>query len=92
MTKLNQHAIEVVPEGNVYIIENDDKPGVIGLLGEALGKKNINIGRLYLSRKDDSSKQESALSFISVDSPVSEETLEYLANLPEIKSIEQGNL
>ena len=89
LTKLNQHAIDVVPEGNVLIIENDDKPGVIGLLGEALGKKNINIGRLYLSRKDDSSKQESALSFISVDSPVSEETLEYLANLPEIKSIEQ---
>ena len=79
----------IVMGWNVLIIENDDKPGVIGLLGEALGKKNINIGRLYLSRKDDSSKQESALSFISVDSPVSEETLEYLANLPEIKSIEQ---
>ncbi|MEC9382086.1 MAG: phosphoglycerate dehydrogenase [Thermodesulfobacteriota bacterium] len=89
LTKLNQHAIDVPPEGNVLIIENDDKPGVIGLLGEALGKMNINIGRLYLSRKDDSTNQDSALSFISVDSPVSEETLEYIANLPQVKSIEQ---
>lgn len=73
----------------MLIIENDDKPGVIGLLGNALGKKNINIGRLYLSRKNGSTKNESALAFISVDSPVSEETLEYIANLSEVKSIEQ---
>ncbi len=59
------------------------------MLGEALGKMNINIGRLYLSRKDDSTNQDSAISFISVDSPVSEETLEYIANLPQVKSIEQ---
>ena len=88
-TKLNEHIIDVIPDGNVLIIENDDKPGVIGLLGNALGKKNINIGRLYLSRKNGSTKNESALAFISVDSPVSEETLEYIANLSEVKSIEQ---
>ena len=88
-TKLNQHTIDVIPKGNVLIIENDDKPGVIGLLGDALGKRNINIGRLYLSRKNNSTDTESALAFISVDSPVSEETLENIANLPQVKSIEQ---
>ncbi|MBT88924.1 MAG: phosphoglycerate dehydrogenase [Spirochaetales bacterium] len=88
-TKLNEHIIDVIPDGNVLIVENDDKPGVVGLLGNALGKKNINIGRLYLSRKNGPTKNESALAFISVDSPVSEETLEYIANLSEVKSIEQ---
>jgi len=88
-TKWNQHTIDVIPKGNVLIIENDDKPGVIGLLGDALGKRNINIGRLYLSRKNNSTDTESALAFISVDSPVSEETLENIANLPQVKSIEQ---
>ena len=38
-TKLNEHIIDVIPDGNVLIIENDDKPGVIGLLGNALGKQ-----------------------------------------------------
>ena len=71
------------------MIQNYDKPGVVGLLGAALGEKNINIGRLYLSRQENSEKEDYALAFISVDSPVSEETLEDIANLSEVKSIDQ---
>ena len=70
------------------MIENDDKPGVIGLLGNALGKKKININRLYLSNQLDDNTG-FALAFISVDSPVDEETLEFIANMDEVKSIEQ---
>ena len=88
-TKLNNHSIDLIPEGNILMIQNYDKPGVVGLLGEALGKKNINIARLYLSRQEDSQKQDYALAFISVDSPVSEEILEDIANLSEVKSIDQ---
>ena len=88
-TKLNNHSIDLIPEGNILMIQNYDKPGVVGLLGEALGKKDINIARLYLSRQEDSQKQDYALAFISVDSPVSEEILEDIANLSEVKSIDQ---
>ena len=71
------------------MIENYDRPGVVGLLGAALGKKNINIGRLFLTRHENSANEEFALAFISVDSPVSEETLEDIANLSEVKTIDQ---
>ena len=45
------------------MIQNYDKPGVVGLLGAALGEKDINIARLYLSRQKDSKKQDYALDF-----------------------------
>ena len=52
-TSFNSRKIDVIPDGNILIIENDDKPGVIGLLGNSLGKKDININRLYLSNPQD---------------------------------------
>ncbi|RZP13488.1 MAG: phosphoglycerate dehydrogenase [Candidatus Dadabacteria bacterium] len=88
-TRLNKHGIDLAPQGNILMIENYDRPGVVGLLGAALGKKNINIGRLFLTRHENSANEEFALAFISVDSPVSEETLEDIANLPEVKTIDQ---
>ena len=87
-TKFNNHVVDIIPEGNILMIENDDKPGVIGLLGNSLGKKNININRLYLSNQKNGNS-DSALAFISVDSPVSQDTLEYIANMDEVNSIEQ---
>lgn len=87
-TRFNNHSLDLIPEGNILMIENDDKPGVIGLLGNALGKKEININRLYLSNQLDNNTG-FALAFISVDSPVDEETLEFIANMDEVKSIEQ---
>ena len=87
-TRFNNHSLDIIPEGNILMIENDDKPGVIGLLGNALGKKEININRLYLSNQLDNNTG-FALAFISVDSPVDEETLEFIANMDEVKSIEQ---
>ena len=87
-TSFNSRKIDVIPDGNILIIENDDKPGVIGLLGNSLGKKDININRLYLSNPQDKGSK-FALSFISVDSPVTQDTLEYIANMDEVNSIEQ---
>ena len=87
-TKFNNHVVDIIPEGNILMIENDDKPGVIGLLGNSLGKKNININRLYLSNQKNGNS-DSALAFISVDSPVSQDTLEYIANMDEVNSVEQ---
>ena len=87
-TSFNSRKIDVIPDGNILIIENDDKPGVIGLLGNSLGKKDININRLYLSNPQDKGSK-FALSFISVDSPVTQDTLEYIAYMDEVNSIEQ---
>ena len=42
-TRFNNHSLDIIPEGNILMIENDDKPGVIGLLGNALGKRKLTL-------------------------------------------------
>ena len=35
--------MDMIPAGNMVLIVNQDKPGVIGLVGNTFGKLNINI-------------------------------------------------
>jgi D-3-phosphoglycerate dehydrogenase len=43
IVRVNDFLIEAVPKGSMLLIENDDRPGVIGNIGTSLGKRNINI-------------------------------------------------
>ena len=43
--------IDVMPEGNMLLIENIDVPGVIGKVGTLLGNNNINIVAYLLSKE-----------------------------------------
>ena len=52
IVRIDQFTLEVVPEGNMLVLYNYDKPGVIGNLGTTLGNNGINIARLQLSRQD----------------------------------------
>lgn len=42
--------IEVVPKGELLLLRNDDKPGMIAKIGGILGDSGINIGSMVLSR------------------------------------------
>jgi D-3-phosphoglycerate dehydrogenase / 2-oxoglutarate reductase len=57
-------------------VRNDDRPGIVGLVGSALGNRHINIANLSLARK----KQEgNALSVIEIDSPAPSDLIDELA-------------
>lgn len=45
--------VEVVPEGTMLVMTNDDKPGVIGSVGVTLGDAGINIAGMNWGRKGD---------------------------------------
>jgi len=62
----------------VLAMQNQDVPGIIGRVGTLLGEKNINIATMHWSRKKDKMR---AQSFLSIDSPVDEETLEALRSI-----------
>ncbi len=36
----------MIPEGNIVVGFNDDKPGVIGAVGDACGALGINIAQM----------------------------------------------
>ena len=84
IVRVNEFSVEIVPEGNLLAVSNDDQPGVIGNLGTTLGNKKVNIARLHLSRNPEATR---ALVILSTDSAVPEDVLEKLRKLPHVRSI-----
>ena len=76
-------SLEVVPEGNMLLMINDDKPGVIGNIGRFLGDNKINISSMQLGREQVGGK---AISVVGIDAPVPSKLLEQLKKLPHILS------
>ena len=70
-------------------VSNADRPGVIGTIGTFLGKHQVNISRMQLSRERPGGH---AISVIGIDSPVSATTLQELRQLPGILSAKQIRL
>jgi D-3-phosphoglycerate dehydrogenase len=81
--------VEVVPAGEMLVLANNDKPGVIGNIGTALAQKKINIARMQFGREKRGGR---AISVVSVDTPVSQEVISKLKKLPNVLSINQIHL
>jgi D-3-phosphoglycerate dehydrogenase len=73
----------VNPEGCLLIFENTDAPGVVGALGQILGKHGINIANMSLSRTQVGGK---ALSVLNVDTEIGEEVIEEILDVEGIQS------
>lgn len=86
---LNGFAVEIIPEGDMLIVENNDKPGVIGNIGSTLGKNKINIARMQFGRE---SRGGRAISVVSVDTQATKNILASIKKLPNIVSVKQIHL
>ena len=66
-------------------MRNDDRPGVIGLVGSHLGAAGVNIVNFSLGATGDGG----AIAAITVDRPVEPAQLASLRGIPGIRSMEQ---
>ena len=73
-----------MPEGNLLLLQNEDKPGVIGNVGTLLADNKVNIARLHLGR---SSAGAEAVSVWNIDTPLSKGLMEKVLKLPHIISV-----
>ncbi len=71
----------------MIVIQNIDKPGVIGNVGSTLGRHGINIGRFQLGRLKDR-----ALCMVNIDTPADEAVIEEIRGLPNMLSVQQVHL
>jgi len=62
---IDGYPMEIVPERSIVLIFNDDRPGVIGLVGQAFGDAGINIADMALSRR-----RKTALMLLKLDAPL----------------------
>lgn len=83
IVEINGLSLEVVPEGYMLMMINDDKPGVIGNIGRLLGDHQINISRMQLGREHVGGK---AISVVGIDAAVTPELLGKLKKLPHVLS------
>lgn len=81
--RLNDFYLEAIPEGHILMIENEDLPGVIGLISTVLGKHRVNIGRMHVGQER-AKKQNVVLLTTSVS--VSDEVLEAICGLEGVFS------
>jgi len=83
---IDNFKVEIVPDDVLLLIYNNDKPGVIGNIGNTLGKNNINIARMHFGRE---SAGGMAISVVSIDSTPSAEVIDEVRKLPNILSVHQ---
>ncbi len=84
IVKVNGRNIEARPEGTLLLIENIDRPGMIAAYSTTLGKNNVNIADMSLSRDKGSGK---ALTLLTLDSPPSAEVIAELEKIEGISKV-----
>lgn len=85
LVRIDSAYLEVVPEGTMLFIRNEDKPGVVGNLGTLLGKNRINISRLQLGLNGPSKE---ATAVYNVEGRITEALLAEIRKLPGIISVQ----
>ena len=89
IVQLDEYHMEAILSKDMLVLKNMDVPGVIGSLGEVLGKNNVNIAGFHLGRQKEEGK---AIAIVNIDSRPTAETLRELRNTTHILSVNSVTL
>lgn len=79
---INGREVEVAAEGKLLVLENLDRPGMVGTIGTILGRDGVNIADMSLSRVAPGA---TAYMVVRVDTEPSETARTEIKNHPAIK-------
>jgi D-3-phosphoglycerate dehydrogenase len=82
--RIDDFTMDMVPEGNMVLIVNQDQPGVIGTVGSAFGDAGVNIADMVISRVVDEQAKATALMLLKTDSAPPKALLDQLRARPNI--------
>jgi len=80
---INSRPVEARPHGVLLILENTDRPGMVGRIGTLLGDHGVNIATMSLSRNQAGG---TALTVLNLDTALSEELLSEVRASEDIHS------
>ena len=86
LVRIDDIHLHAEPAGHMIVIYNQDRPGMIGILGTTLGNHGINIADMAVGRKEIGSH---ALMLINIDSKVPRRVMSQLEALPTIMFVKQ---
>lgn len=78
--------MDMVPEGFMLLVQNQDKPGMVGLLGTLLADAGMNIADMALARGEDADADK-AIMVVKLDSQPTEALLNRLKAAPGILKV-----
>lgn len=86
---LDDHDIDVPPADNMLIVHNDDRPGMIGVVGTILGEEGVNIDDMNVGRSGD---QSSAVMIIATKEPFGDHVAQRLRSQDGILDVDVVHL
>jgi D-3-phosphoglycerate dehydrogenase / 2-oxoglutarate reductase len=89
LVRLDTYPLDAIPEGPMLIVSNDDRPGMVGRIGTALGDARVNIAYLSLGRDRSGGR---AIAIFNLDSPISDAVLASIGSIDGVLSAERVTL
>jgi D-3-phosphoglycerate dehydrogenase len=86
LVRINDYGIESPLEGQLLFTRHADQPGVIGTLGELLGRRGINISRMQVGVANGS---QVAIAVLGISQPLDEATLDAIARVSAVDKVMQ---
>jgi D-3-phosphoglycerate dehydrogenase / 2-oxoglutarate reductase len=83
IVSINSRPVEARPHGVVLVLENTDRPGMVGRIGTLLGDHGVNIATMSLSRNQAGG---TALTVLNLDTPPGEDVLKEICASEDIHS------
>jgi len=84
IVRLFSMPVEIVPSGVVFLMNNKDRPGMVGHIGTLMGKYHVNIASMSLGR-DQAGGQ--ALTVLNLDNLPPPEALDEIRKDPDISNV-----
>ena len=83
IVSVNSRPVEARPHGVVLVLENTDRPGMVGRIGTLLGEHGVNIATMSLSRNQEGG---TALTVLNLDTLPDEKVLSAIRASDDIHS------
>ena len=79
VVEINGYHMDMVPAGPMLLLQNDDRPGMIGMVGTVFGEAKVNIADMSISRRDNT-----ALMLLKLDGEPSADVIKTIQSKPGI--------
>ena len=90
IVRVNDYWIDIVPKGGYFLFsDHQDRPGIIGAVGNITGAADINISAMHVSRLKPRGQ---ALMILALDEPLPEEQQQQMLAIPDVYSAKSVKL
>lgn len=84
IVRINSVPVEVAPSGVLFLMTNKDRPGIVGYIGSLMGRYQVNIANMSLSRDQEGGR---ALTVLNLDSVPPAALIDEISKDPDISNV-----